>query len=125
MAKGKGSKKGWKKGPKGKWRKLKKGDKRVDTEDGNETFLHDGSLERLDPDMSDEQIMEQPNRDVDRDGRLSNLFPEDDEKQDPFDRVDEETSLLNKEGSPDFKPKKGGKGGKGGKGSKKPRKKEN
>jgi hypothetical protein len=52
---GKGSKKGWKKGPKGKWRKLKKGDNnRKDTEDGNETFLHDGSLERLDPDMSDE-----------------------------------------------------------------------
>jgi hypothetical protein len=68
--------------------------------------------------------MEQPNRDVDRDGRLKNLFPEDDEKQDPFDRVDEETSLLNKEGSPDFKPKKGGKGGKGSKKGK-PRKKEN
>ena len=43
---------------------------------------------------------------------MRQLFPEDNEKQDPFERVDndENDRLLDREGSPDFKPKKKKKG---------------
>ena len=63
--------------------------------------------------MSDEQIIEQSGDfTAQNDARLRQLFPEDNEKQDPFERVDndENDRLLDREGSPDFKPKKKKKG---------------
>ena len=91
-------------GKKKKKRRKKRSDsERRDSEDNNATFLDDKSQEELQAVESDEQIQQQEDRSQINDRQLNELFPDDNEKKDPFAPVEDENDrLLGNEGSPDF-----------------------